>query len=264
MTGLPLPNVARKAVGMVAVPSSTSKPCSRSNFTYQAADRYSRHAGSWKFQTSVWRSESQAACALIQSKAVCLAGVSAAGPQSRVAAEWSCGIRGSHGTWRKRKGYGRPRAWAGLGAVRMKSADDEGAPALHDLIHVVRPPLGIEVDELALDVGRSGQKLQPFRRQITSRLVVDEAIRDQRGEPRLRHGHGYEGRELLRVLGVGGALDDGPAVVAQQLILPDDLDRRLVRLDRCDAAVPGGRHHHLVVVQELRGDRAGVPPFRHI
>src|ERR1700721_1498541 len=82
---------------MVAVPSSTTKPCSRNSFTYQAADRYSRHAGSWKFHTSVWRSESQAACALIQSKAVSLAGVSAAGPQSRVAAEWSFGMKGLQG-----------------------------------------------------------------------------------------------------------------------------------------------------------------------
>jgi len=97
MTGLPLPYVARKAVGMVAVPSSTSKPCSRNSFTYQAADRYSRHAGSWKFHTSVWRSESQAACASSQPKAVSLAGVSAAGPQSRVAAEWSFGMKGLQG-----------------------------------------------------------------------------------------------------------------------------------------------------------------------
>src|SRR6202044_1620584 len=87
--------MARKAVGMVAVPSSTSKPCSRNSFTYQAADRYSRHAGSWKFHTSVWRSESQAAWASSQPKAVSLAGVSAAGPQSRGAAEGSFGIKGS-------------------------------------------------------------------------------------------------------------------------------------------------------------------------
>src|SRR5580658_10496382 len=100
MTGLPLPYVARKAVGMVAVPSSTSKPCSRSSFTYQAADRYSRQAGSWKFHTSVWRSDSQAACAPTQSKAVRLAGVSAAGPQSRVAVEGSFGIKSTPETWR--------------------------------------------------------------------------------------------------------------------------------------------------------------------
>src|SRR3984885_657305 len=93
MTGLPLPYVARKAVGMVAVPSSTSKPCSRNSFTYQAADRYSRHAGSWEFHAAVWRPESRAACASSQPKAVSLAGVSAAGPQSRVAAEWSFGMK---------------------------------------------------------------------------------------------------------------------------------------------------------------------------
>src|ERR1700733_1472781 len=149
MTGLPLPYVARKAVGMVAVPSSTSKPCSRNSFTYKAADRYSRHAGSWKFHTSVWRSESQAACALSQSKAVCLAGVSAAGPQSRVAAEWSFGMRGS-----KESRMGRTPAACAVG--RLRATDDEGAPALHALVHVVRPPLGIEVDQLALDVGRGG------------------------------------------------------------------------------------------------------------
>src|SRR5439155_918780 len=54
-------------------PSSTWKPCSRSRFTYQAADRYSRQALSWKFHTSVWRFESHSSRALTQSKALCLA-----------------------------------------------------------------------------------------------------------------------------------------------------------------------------------------------
>ena len=51
---------------------------------------------------------------------------------------------------------GRTPAVCAAGAGRLRSADDEGAPALHDLVHVVRPPLGIEVDQLALDVGRGG------------------------------------------------------------------------------------------------------------
>ena len=54
----PLDQVAQKAVGMPPDPSSTSNPSRRRRSTYQAADLYSRQAGSCRSQTVACQPES--------------------------------------------------------------------------------------------------------------------------------------------------------------------------------------------------------------
>jgi hypothetical protein len=69
--------------------------------------------------------------------------------------------QGLRGIWRKGRDAGEFSRPAGAG--RIKSADDEGVPALHDVVDVVHPPHGVEVDQLALDVGCGGQELESIR-----------------------------------------------------------------------------------------------------
>ena len=73
--GPPLFQTAQKAVGMPPEPSSTSKPSLRSRSTYQAADLYSRQAGSWKSQIVLCQLESCSSFSATQSSAVCFSSV---------------------------------------------------------------------------------------------------------------------------------------------------------------------------------------------
>src|SRR6188472_2247832 len=54
---LPFDHSARNAVGMPPVPASTAKPSRVSRSTYQAAERYSRKAGSAKSQIVALQAE---------------------------------------------------------------------------------------------------------------------------------------------------------------------------------------------------------------
>jgi hypothetical protein len=65
--------VALKAVGMPPLASSTVKPSSRSRATYQAQERYSRQAGSAKFQMVRVQSDRRSRCASTQAWAAVVA-----------------------------------------------------------------------------------------------------------------------------------------------------------------------------------------------
>src|SRR5262249_32769613 len=87
-------------------------------------------------------------------------------------------------------------------------------PLLHHLVAIVRPPLRIVDEHLLLDVGSSRQGLQALGRHVIRRRLVHEAVWDQHGEPRLRHRHGDEARELHGILAIGGSLRYRPSVGA--------------------------------------------------
>src|SRR5262249_52386728 len=102
--------------------------------------------------------------------------------------------------------------------------------------------------------------LRPLRIDVIVRLGVHRAVCDIRCLARLVLGVGAEGDELARCLHARGALQDAPALVAVNALVPGDRDRGAAVDRGLGATVPGWTDVNLARAQELRGLRTTRPP----
>ena len=104
---------------------------------------------------------------------------------------------------------------------------------------------------------------KPVRRKEFGGLFVGKAVRDERRQTRRRDRQRGEADKLHRVHPVRRAFWHCPSIAREPTLVELHGDRRPLILYRGDAPVPGGRQHHLLVAQHLRGNRARLPPFHH-